>query len=182
MKLPIGPALTRENRSCLVFIRKHIPSPTMRGRGQGEGAGKPAAYTLSPILSLEGRGSFLMGTTWVPAQVGRITHQNSLLNFVLKCRIVTSVEGSEIRPESIETRVLNRIERKRGDVFLQSDFKDLGGYNQVGHVLRGLVRKGRLLKVSHGLYTRALKLARIKLFCVSRALEELAPITKWVLV
>lgn len=63
----------------------------------------------------------------------------------------------EMRPESLETRVIKRIEHKRGDVFLRSDFKDLGGYDQVGRVLRGLVRKGRLLKVSHGLYTRAVK-------------------------
>ena len=62
-----------------------------------------------------------------------------------------------MKSKNLETRVINRIERKRGDVFLRSDFKDLGGYDQVGRVLRGLVRKGRLLKISHGLYTRAVK-------------------------
>ena len=62
-----------------------------------------------------------------------------------------------MKSKNLETRVVNRIERKRGDVFLRSDFKDLGGYDQVGRVLRGLVRKGRLLKVSHGVYTRAVK-------------------------
>ena len=62
-----------------------------------------------------------------------------------------------MKSKNLETRVVNRIERKRGDVFLRSDFKDLGGYDQVGRVLRGLVRKGRLLKISHGLYTRAVK-------------------------
>jgi hypothetical protein len=62
-----------------------------------------------------------------------------------------------MKSKNLETRVLNRIARKRGDVFLRSDFKDLGGYDQVGRVLRALVRKGLLLKVSHGLYTRALK-------------------------
>ena len=62
-----------------------------------------------------------------------------------------------MRAESLETRVMKRIARKRGDVFLRADFRDLGGYDQVGRVLRGLVRKGRLLKVSHGLYTRAVK-------------------------
>jgi hypothetical protein len=87
----------------------------------------------------------------------RITPLNSLLKFALKCRIVTLEEVSEMRRESLETRVESRIERKRGDVFLRSDFKDLGGYDQVGRVLRGLVKKGLLLKVSHGLYTRAIK-------------------------
>lgn len=62
-----------------------------------------------------------------------------------------------MRTETLENRMIKRIERKRGDVFLRSDFKDLGGYDQVGRVLRSLVRKGRLLKVSHGLYTRAIK-------------------------
>ncbi len=62
-----------------------------------------------------------------------------------------------MKTETLQTRMINRIERKRGDVFLRSDFKDLGGYDQVGRILRALVREGRLLKVSHGLYTRAVK-------------------------
>jgi len=62
-----------------------------------------------------------------------------------------------MRPGSLETRIIDRIERKSGDVFLRSDFKDLGGYDQVGRVLRGLVRKGRLLRIGQGLYTRAVK-------------------------
>lgn len=59
------------------------------------------------------------------------------------------------QPESLETRVAQRIARKRGDVFLREDFGDLGGYDQVGRALRNLVRKGRLLKLGYGLYTRA---------------------------
>jgi len=62
-----------------------------------------------------------------------------------------------MRPENLETRVMKRIARKRGDVFLRADFKDLGGYDQVGRVLRGLVGKGCLLKVGYGIYTRAVK-------------------------
>lgn len=60
-----------------------------------------------------------------------------------------------MKSESLQARILKRIDRKRGDVFLRSDFKDLGGYDQVGRVLRELVRDGRLLKLGHGLYTRA---------------------------
>jgi hypothetical protein len=40
-------------------------------------------------------------------------------------------------------------------VFLRNDFTDLGGYDQVGRVLRQLVRRGQLVKIGHGLYTRA---------------------------
>ncbi|MBI3500009.1 MAG: type IV toxin-antitoxin system AbiEi family antitoxin domain-containing protein [Proteobacteria bacterium] len=60
-----------------------------------------------------------------------------------------------MKPENLESRVAQRIARKRGDVFLRDDFRDLGGYDQVGRALRGLVRKGRLVKLGYGLYTRA---------------------------
>jgi hypothetical protein len=63
--------------------------------------------------------------------------------------------GIEMKPETLETKLLNRIERKRGDVFLRADFEDLGGYDQVGRVLRGLIRKRELVKVGQGLYARA---------------------------
>ena len=59
-----------------------------------------------------------------------------------------------MRPESLEERVAKRIARKRGDVFLRSDFGDMGGYDQVGRALRGLVRKGQLMKVGYGMYAR----------------------------
>jgi len=60
-----------------------------------------------------------------------------------------------MKAENLETRVMKRIARKRSDVFLRTDFKDLGGYDQVGRVLRRLVGKGKLLKIGHGLYARA---------------------------
>jgi len=60
-----------------------------------------------------------------------------------------------MKPETLETKVLNRIGRKKGDVFLRADFDDLGGYDQVGRTLRGLARKGILVRVGQGLYARA---------------------------
>ncbi len=62
-----------------------------------------------------------------------------------------------MRAETLTTRVMKRIERKRGDVYLRSDFKDLGGYDQIGRVLRELVRQGRLLKLGYGIYSKAVK-------------------------
>ena len=59
-----------------------------------------------------------------------------------------------MRAENLETRLMKRIDRKRGDVFLRADFEDLGGYDQVGRALRGLVAKGKLLKIGQGI-TRA---------------------------
>lgn len=60
-----------------------------------------------------------------------------------------------MKADTIETRLMRRINRKRGNVFLRSDFADLGGYDQVGRALRQLVNKGRLLKIGQGIYTRA---------------------------
>ena len=47
-----------------------------------------------------------------------------------------------------------RLSRKKGDVFLRADFEDLGGYDQVGVVMRKMVREGKLLKIGQGIYTR----------------------------
>ena len=59
--------------------------------------------------------------------------------------------------ETLETRLLRRIDRKRRDVFLRADFADLGGYDQVGRVLRKLVRGAKLMKLGFGLYSRVVR-------------------------
>jgi hypothetical protein len=59
--------------------------------------------------------------------------------------------------QTLESQLLKRIDRMRRDVFLRVDFKDMGGYDQVGRVLRQLVRRGRLIKVGFGIYSRAVK-------------------------
>ena len=59
--------------------------------------------------------------------------------------------------ETLETQLLRRIDRKRGDVFLRADFDDIGGYDQVGRTLGKLVKEGKLLKIGYGLYSRAIK-------------------------
>ncbi len=60
-----------------------------------------------------------------------------------------------MKSETLETRLLKDINHKSGDVFLIADFFDLAGYDQVARALRKLVRKGLLLKLGQGLYTRA---------------------------
>lgn len=62
-----------------------------------------------------------------------------------------------MKPETLQTKLQKRIVRKQGDVFLRADFEDLGGYDQVGRVLRELVRKGQLLRLGYGVYARAIK-------------------------
>jgi len=58
---------------------------------------------------------------------------------------------------TLETQLQKRIDRKHGDVFLRGDFADLGGYDQVGRALRQLVRRGQLMKIGFGIYSRAVK-------------------------
>jgi hypothetical protein len=60
-----------------------------------------------------------------------------------------------MRQPTLTQRIEARIARKKGDVFLRADFDDLGGYDQVGRSLRALVKRGRLVKLGYGLYTRA---------------------------
>src|ERR1700728_1187922 len=55
-------------------------------------------------------------------------------------------QETAMKPKTLETRLLKRIDRKRGDVFLRADFGDLGGYDQVGRALRQFVREGRLVR------------------------------------
>lgn len=57
--------------------------------------------------------------------------------------------------KTLEQRIAGRLARKKGDVFLRADFEDLGGYDQVGRVLRKLVERGELVKIGYGLYARA---------------------------
>ena len=54
-------------------------------------------------------------------------------NIALKNHILI-LGGSEMRRESLESSITNRIERKRGDFFLRSDFKDYSGYDHVGRL------------------------------------------------
>jgi hypothetical protein len=54
--------------------------------------------------------------------------------------------------ERIEERI---AKKRRDDVFLPREFRDLGGEDQVLRVLRGLVREKRLVRLGYGVYGRA---------------------------
>ena len=56
--------------------------------------------------------------------------------------------------KTLESMITTRIARKKCAVFLRSDFDDLGGYDQVGRVLRDLVSKNLLMKIGYGLYAK----------------------------
>src|SRR6202162_296084 len=57
--------------------------------------------------------------------------------------------------KTLRERVEARIARKREDVFLTREFRDLGGEDQVLRVLRGMVREKRLVRLGYGVYGRA---------------------------
>jgi len=57
---------------------------------------------------------------------------------------------------TLRERIEDRIARKRrDDVFLPREFRDLGGEDQVLRVLRALVREKRLVRLGYGVYGRA---------------------------
>ena len=57
----------------------------------------------------------------------------------------------------MRARIEERIAKKRrDDVFLPREFRDLGGEDQVLRVLRGLVREKRLVRLGYGVYGRAI--------------------------
>jgi hypothetical protein len=58
---------------------------------------------------------------------------------------------------TLESRIAYRIKRSGAVVFMRQDFDDIGGYDQIGRILRQLVAKGLLLSVGYGLYARARK-------------------------
>jgi len=56
---------------------------------------------------------------------------------------------------TLEEKILLRVSLKKGSVFVRNEFGDLGGYDQVGRVLKQLVRKKKLIKIGYGLYAKA---------------------------
>ena len=58
--------------------------------------------------------------------------------------------------KTLRAKMEARIARKRDDVFLTREFRDLGGEDQVLRVLRTLVREKRLVRLGYGVYGRAL--------------------------
>jgi hypothetical protein len=56
---------------------------------------------------------------------------------------------------TLEKKILKRIARKTDNVLLRDDFKDLGGYDQVGRVLKHLVEKQEVIRIGYGLYAKA---------------------------
>ncbi len=57
--------------------------------------------------------------------------------------------------ETLSYKVSARIARKNNAVFVREDFVDIGGYDQVGRILRQLAAEEKLIKIGYGLYAKA---------------------------
>lgn len=56
---------------------------------------------------------------------------------------------------TLEQKIALRISKSKREVFFRKDFKDLGGYQQVGRCLRNLVQKQTLIRLGYGVYAKA---------------------------
>ena len=59
--------------------------------------------------------------------------------------------------DTLESKIAYRVKRSNSPVFVRDDFKDIGGYDQVGRILRGLVKKDILISLGYGTYARSKK-------------------------
>src|SRR3989338_7974945 len=56
---------------------------------------------------------------------------------------------------TLKSRITLKIRRSNRQVFVRSDFRKLGDYDQVGRVLRNLEAEGEIIKIGYGLYAKA---------------------------
>lgn len=75
---------------------------------------------------------------------------------------------------TLESRIAYRIKRSAAAVFVRDDFKDIGGYDQVGRVLRGLVKKKILISLGYGIYARTKKSSITGNIIPEKSLPELS--------
>ena len=75
---------------------------------------------------------------------------------------------------TLERKIVSRVKRSKASVFVRADFDDMGGYDQVGRVLRGLVKKGLVVSLGYGTYARAKKSTVSGAVVPEKPLPELA--------
>lgn len=76
--------------------------------------------------------------------------------------------------DTLEGKITYRVKRSKTPVFVRDDFRDIGGYDQVGRILRGLVKKGLLISLGYGTYARSRTSSVNGAIIPERPLPELA--------
>lgn len=63
-----------------------------------------------------------------------------------------------MREGCLEEKIKDYIQSKKSQVFMRSDFEEIcKDYDQIGRALSKLVKKGVLIKIGYGVYTKAKK-------------------------
>lgn len=75
---------------------------------------------------------------------------------------------------TLEGKITYRVKRSKTPVFVRDDFKDIGGYDQVGRILKGLVKKNLLINLGYGTYARSKKSSVSGAIVPEKPLPELA--------
>ena len=75
---------------------------------------------------------------------------------------------------TLESKVAYRIKRSKASVFLRKDFNDIGGYDQIGRILRQLVKRRTLIQLGYGIYARSRKSIISNKRVPEKTLQELA--------
>lgn len=57
--------------------------------------------------------------------------------------------------KTLEDKISEKIMLADDEVFIGKDFNSMGDYDSVGRSLRRLVKKGKIIKIGHGLYAKA---------------------------
>lgn len=60
-----------------------------------------------------------------------------------------------MRRQTLKSSITLKIRRSNRQVFVRSDFRKLGDYDQVGRALRNLEAEGEIIKIGYGLYAKA---------------------------
>ena len=76
--------------------------------------------------------------------------------------------------DTLEGKITYRLKRSKTPVFVRDDFKDIGGYDKVGRILRGLVKKDILISLGYGTYARSKRSSVSGAVVPERHLPELA--------
>ena len=89
-----------------------------------------------------------------------------------------------MKRKSLKNRMLLRIKKSNKTAFISSDFFDLSDKDQVGRVLRFLVKEQILIKLGRGIFAKTKQsllgdkkiLAKEVFFCISLKLKRFLPL------
>jgi hypothetical protein len=79
-----------------------------------------------------------------------------------------------MKGNKLKVQITDRINQSKGAVFIARDFLDLSGRNQVGRILREIVREGVIIRFGLGLLAKAVRSTALGNLIPLKPLPELA--------